>query len=123
MRSAHTGASHARNARLIGFYFDLDLDGVRPTVECDGERVSPHLAAFHRWHNSDHVNRGWGERGPMEKHRAYIRGLMADPSTLPIMMSWDGELMGYCEMVWTKVSVRAPVPSPARSASPFETLC
>ncbi|KAI0336843.1 hypothetical protein GY45DRAFT_1265653 [Cubamyces sp. BRFM 1775] len=89
-------------------YFDLDLDGARPTVECDGERVSPHLAAFHRWHNSDHVNRGWGERGPMEKHRAYVRALMADPGTLPIMMSWDGELMGYCEMVWIKENHVAP---------------
>ncbi|CDO75011.1 hypothetical protein BN946_scf184965.g13 [Trametes cinnabarina] len=89
-------------------YFDLDLDGERPTVECEGERVSPHLAAFHRWHNSDHVNRGWGERGPLEKHRAYVRSLMADPSTMPIMMSWDGELMGYAELVYTKENHVAP---------------
>ena len=69
--------------------------------------VSRHLAAFHRWHNSDHVNRGWGERGPLEKHREYVRTLMADPGVLPVMMSWDGELMGYAELVYVKVGADA----------------
>ena len=76
-------------------HVDLGSDG--------DDEVSPHLAAFHRWHNSEHVNRGWGERGPMEKHRAYLRALMADPGVLPVMMSWDGELMGYAELVYIKV--------------------
>ena len=39
----------------------------------------------------------------MEKHRAYLRALMADPGVLPVMMSWDGELMGYAELVYIKV--------------------
>lgn len=80
-------------------YFDFDADA--------GEQVvSHHLATFHRWHNSDHVNRGWGERGPLEKHRDYIRNLMADPGVLPLMMSWAGELMGYAELVYVKVGAR-----------------
>ena len=83
-------------------YFDLDGRGAD---EPDG--VSAHLATFHRWHNSDHVNRGWGERGPLEKHRAYVRALLADPGVLPIMMSWDGELMGYAELVYIKVRILA----------------
>ncbi|KAI0777786.1 acyl-CoA N-acyltransferase [Trametes elegans] len=88
-------------------YFDLEGHG--PGVECEGESgVSLHLATFHRWHNSDHVNRGWGERGPLEKHRAYVRDLMADPCVLPVMMSWDSELMGYAEMVYIKENHVAP---------------
>ena len=78
-------------------HFDLEGRGDEPGG------VSRHLAAFHRWHNSDHVNRGWGERGPLEKHREYVRRLMADPAVLPLMMSWDGELMGYLELVYIKV--------------------
>ncbi|KAI8969434.1 acyl-CoA N-acyltransferase [Trametes punicea] len=89
-------------------YFDLDVEGAQRTVECEGEQVSPHLATFHRWHNSDHVNRGWGERGPLEKHRAYVQALMADPGVLPVMISWDGELMGYAEMVYIKENHVAP---------------
>ncbi|RDX54639.1 hypothetical protein OH76DRAFT_1398017 [Lentinus brumalis] len=75
----------------------------------DGDdEVSEHLATFHRWHNSDHVNRGWGERGPIEKHRKYLRELIADPAVLPVMMSWDGELMGYAELVYIKENHVAP---------------
>ncbi|KAI0635281.1 acyl-CoA N-acyltransferase [Trametes polyzona] len=86
----------------------FDLEGTGPGVECEGETVSLHLATFHRWHNSDHVNRGWGERGPLSKHREYVRALMADPSVLPVMMSWDGELMGYAELVYIKENHVAP---------------
>ncbi|KAI0746896.1 acyl-CoA N-acyltransferase [Daedaleopsis nitida] len=87
--------------RMLEFtYLDLGADG--------DDEVSPHLATFHRWHNSDHVNRGWGERGPIEKHRQYIRDIMADPGVLPVMMSWDGELMGYAELVYIKENHVAP---------------
>ncbi|KAI0372060.1 hypothetical protein BV20DRAFT_964771 [Pilatotrama ljubarskyi] len=95
-------------------YVYFDLEGSGPGVECEGETVSLHLATFHRWHNSDHVNRGWGEHGPLQKHREYVRALMADPGVLPIMMSWDGELMGYAELVYIKENhVAAYVPGGA----------
>ncbi|EGO03326.1 hypothetical protein SERLA73DRAFT_83246 [Serpula lacrymans var. lacrymans S7.3] len=70
--------------------------------ENGNDYVGAHLDAFHRWHNDERVNRGWGEKGSMEKHRKYVREVMNDPSVLPVMMSWDGELMGYLEIVWIK---------------------
>ncbi|KAI0072067.1 hypothetical protein K474DRAFT_1668261 [Panus rudis PR-1116 ss-1] len=77
-------------------YVDLeDADG-------NEERVGRHLEAFHRWHNHPLVNKGWGEAGPIEKHRKYLKDLIADPAVLPLMMSWDGELMGYTELVYIK---------------------
>ena len=51
---------------------------------------------------------GWGEAGSMEKHRAYLAGLIADPAVLPLVMSWDGERMGYTEIVWIKENHVAP---------------
>ncbi len=86
-------------------YFDAtgEVVGTEPVPDAGGVRVSRHLATFHRWHNSDHVNRGWGERGPLEKHRKYVEGLLADPGVLPVIMSWDGEFMGYAELVYLKV--------------------
>lgn len=74
-------------------YFDVGQDG----------QVTPHLEAFHKWHNDDRVNKGWNERGSLEQHRRYVHGVMNDPAVLPIMMSWDGELMGYLEIVYVKV--------------------
>ncbi|KAL0960593.1 hypothetical protein HGRIS_005626 [Hohenbuehelia grisea] len=61
-----------------------------------------HLATFHRWHNNPRVNAGWGEGGTLVEHRAYLEKVLADPAVLPVMMSWDGELMGYIEIVWVK---------------------
>ncbi|KAG1722782.1 acyl-CoA N-acyltransferase [Suillus paluster] len=73
-------------------YFDLR----------SGSETSEHLDVFHRWHNSERVNRGWGERGSLEKHRTYITNVMNDPAVLPVMMSWNGEHMGYAEITYLK---------------------
>ncbi|KAI6167540.1 acyl-CoA N-acyltransferase [Pisolithus thermaeus] len=77
---------------LDSTYFDLG----------SGEGVSAHLEAFHRWQNNERVNKGWNESGSLEKHLKYVKGVMNDPAVLPMMMSWDGDLMGYAEIVWLK---------------------
>lgn len=66
-----------------------------------------HMEAFHRWMNDEVVNKGWGERGSEEKHRKYVLERWADLHVLPLMMSWDGELMGYTELTWIKVRVES----------------
>lgn len=78
-------------------YFDLEEGG-------DNGKVGRHLEAFHRWQNDPRVHKGWGEQGTIEYHREYVKRAMDDPSILPLIMSWDGDLMGYCEIVWLKVS-------------------
>ncbi|KAL5534935.1 hypothetical protein ACEPAF_3025 [Sanghuangporus sanghuang] len=60
------------------------------------------MDAFHRWMNDPRVHAGWGEAGDEEKHRGYVRSMMDEPSVLPLVMSWDGERMGYAELVWIK---------------------
>ncbi|KLO19948.1 hypothetical protein SCHPADRAFT_912557 [Schizopora paradoxa] len=61
-----------------------------------------HMDAFHRFMNDELVNKGWGEAGSEEKHRAYAQAVWEDPHVLPVMMSWDGELMGYVEFTWIR---------------------
>ncbi|KAK7683190.1 hypothetical protein QCA50_013863 [Cerrena zonata] len=78
------------------YHADLQEDKLGP----DG--VSPHLEAFHRWHNDPYVNRGWNEAGPIEKHRKYLKEMDADRGAIPVFMAWDGELMGYIELVYIK---------------------
>ncbi|KAG1836930.1 acyl-CoA N-acyltransferase, partial [Suillus tomentosus] len=79
-------------------YFDLR----------SGSNTSEHLDFFHRWHNSERVNKGWGERGSLEKHRAYITEIMNDPGVLPVIMSWNGKPMGYAEITYLKENHVAP---------------
>ncbi|PPQ92986.1 hypothetical protein CVT25_000187 [Psilocybe cyanescens] len=83
-------------------YFDLEgtHDGSKTLAGPSG--LSRHMAAFHRWHNDERVNSAWGERGSLETHRDYVESLLADPHVLPCMMSWDGELMGYVEIIYAK---------------------
>ncbi|TFK41714.1 acyl-CoA N-acyltransferase [Crucibulum laeve] len=80
----------------------FDLDGETDGTKISGGGISRHMAAFHKWHNDARVNSAWSERGSLETHRNYVEGLLKDPSVLPIMMSWDGELMGYAELVYIK---------------------
>ncbi|KAL1849839.1 hypothetical protein Daus18300_013152 [Diaporthe australafricana] len=61
-----------------------------------------HFEAYKRWQNSDRVNAGWKERGPDEKHRAYLASQLADPHSMSCVFSWDGKLAGYCELGWVK---------------------
>lgn len=87
----------------------FDLDGVTDLPEhktADG--VSRHLAAFHKWHNDPRINSAWGEAGTVEKHREYIEGQYRDPHAIPAVWSWDGELMGYVEVNYTKEDHVAP---------------
>lgn len=87
-------------------FVHIDLEDQRDHRARDG--VGRHLAAFHKWQNDERVNRGWGEQGTLENHREYLERLILDPGVLPVMMSWDGELMGYLEFVWVKVIVVQP---------------
>lgn len=67
------------------------------------DQITPHLEALHKWHNDDRVNSGWNERGSLEQHRQYVHDVLNNPGVLPMVMSWDGELMGYLEIVYIKV--------------------
>ncbi|KAF6750333.1 acyl-CoA N-acyltransferase [Ephemerocybe angulata] len=65
-------------------------------------RLSKHLAAFHKWHNDPRVAAAWGEAGSVAKHRAYIEGQYRDEHSVPCIFNWDGEMMGYVEVNWTR---------------------
>ncbi|KAI4528363.1 hypothetical protein K525DRAFT_184277 [Schizophyllum commune Loenen D] len=61
-----------------------------------------HFEVYKKWQNSDRVNVGWRERGPDEKHRAYLADRLADKHIMGFLVSWNGEHAGYGEMSWVK---------------------
>ncbi|PWN41061.1 hypothetical protein IE81DRAFT_292456 [Ceraceosorus guamensis] len=61
-----------------------------------------HFEAYCRWQNSDHVNKGWRERGSEDYHRQYHKGRLADPHIMGYILSWDGEPAGYGEASFNK---------------------
>ena len=61
-----------------------------------------HFEAYQRWQNSHRVNIGWREKGPEEKHKAYLAARLADPHIMGFVIEWDGEMAGYGEIGWAK---------------------
>ncbi|KAF7196069.1 Acyltransferase fer5 [Pseudocercospora fuligena] len=61
-----------------------------------------HFDNYCKWQNSDRVNHGWRERGPDEKHRAYLESQRLDPHTMSLIFLWDDEPAGDSEVGWAK---------------------
>ncbi|TFK62229.1 hypothetical protein BDN72DRAFT_398687 [Pluteus cervinus] len=87
-------------------FVHFDVEGLKdkepPKKDQNGIALSQHLQTFHKWHNDERVNAGWGEKGTLQAHRDYIVKVMGDPGVIACMMCWDGQLMGYVEIVWVK---------------------
>lgn len=81
------------------------LIGQTYAVEYIDPNSEKHMEAFHRWHNDERVNSQWNEAGSLEQHKAYIQRQHEDPHVWPVMGTWDGELMGYFEVFWVKVTI------------------
>ncbi|KAL5518321.1 hypothetical protein ACEPAH_3 [Sanghuangporus vaninii] len=87
----------------------LSFHVVKPDDTADVE-------AFHYWMNDERVDEWWGERGDLAKHRAYIQRALNDPTVLPLIMSWDGERMGYIVLTWIQENHLAPyIPNGAQN--------
>ena len=65
-------------------------------------RKEEHFNLYAKWQNSDRVNHGWRERGDEEHHRKYLQEREADPHSMGLLSSWDGEYAGYSEVNWCK---------------------
>ena len=58
------------------------------------------VALLHRWMNETRVAAIWEETGPIEHHRAYLQGLLADPHMLPLIGLLDDVPFGWFEVYY-----------------------
>lgn len=73
------------------------------TVDVDGD-----LARFHGWMNDPRVAAIWEEAGDLDRHRAYLQELRADPHMLSLLGAVDGVPFAYFELYWAKENRIAP---------------
>jgi acetyl CoA:N6-hydroxylysine acetyl transferase len=55
---------------------------------------------LHEWMNRPRVAEVWDEAGPIEHHRAYLQGLLADPHVLPLIGALDDRPIGWFEVYY-----------------------
>jgi acetyl CoA:N6-hydroxylysine acetyl transferase len=70
------------------------------------------LPIVHRWMNEPAVAHFWQEEGDLERHRAYLTGIAADPHVLPLIAELDRQPFGYFEVYWAKEDRIAPFCDP-----------
>jgi acetyl CoA:N6-hydroxylysine acetyl transferase len=63
---------------------------------------------LHRWLNDPRVDVFWNEAGDIEKHRAYLSKILADPHMLPLIGCFGDVPFGYFEVYWAKENRIAP---------------
>ncbi|WP_082491523.1 GNAT family N-acetyltransferase [Duganella sp. Leaf126] len=86
-----SGQVYARQIPWLGQVFSLR------TVDIERD-----LPTFNRWMNDPRVAHFWQEEGDLEKHRAYLAQLQADPHMLPLIGCADGKPFAYFEVYWAK---------------------
>ena len=82
-------------------WLDSTLSFRRVDIDADLER-------FNQWMNDPVVAAFWQETGDLEKHRAYLEVIDADPHMLSLVVCLDEKPFGYFEIYWAKEDRVAP---------------
>lgn len=82
-------------------WLGLDISFRAASLEAD-------LDLVHRWMNDPRVAAIWEEAGPIDHHRAYLSGLIADPHMIPMIGCFGDRPFGYFEIYWAKENRIAP---------------
>ncbi len=97
------GRYHPRRApKPRGTLYARHIPWLDRTLSFRVAEIDRDLERFHRWQNDPRVAVFWQEEGDLAKHRAYLDAQLADPHTMPLIASLDGEAFGYFEVYWAK---------------------
>jgi len=66
------------------------------------------LPRFHRWMNDPRVAYFWEEQGDLDKHRAYLGAIEADPHMMTLLGCLDGAPFCYFEIYWARENRLGP---------------
>lgn len=96
-RPKPNGLVYSRYIPWLGQTFSLR------TVDIEAD-----LAVFNRWMNDPRVVYFFEEAGDLDKHRAYLRGIDADPHMTTLFGCIDGAPFCYFEIYWAKENRLGP---------------
>ncbi len=89
-----------RPSGLHGVQYERFFPLIGKTVRFEILDLEKHLEVFHEWHNQRRVYRFWELNQSREELKAYLEKIHADPHSVPVIASVDGEPSGYYEVYW-----------------------
>ena len=110
LHHAFTGGQRhpVRPAKPTGTVYARWIPWLRRTLTFRTLHLQDDLPVFHRWMNDPRVDHFWGEAGDLDKHRAYLAALAADPHMLPLLGCIDGRPFSYFEVYWARENRLGP---------------
>jgi RimJ/RimL family protein N-acetyltransferase len=103
------GKRHPRRApKPSGIVYSRHIPWLRQVFTFRTMDIESDLPRFNRWMNDPRVAHFWNEDGDLDKHRAYLSGLAADPHMLTLLGCLDGAPFCYFEVYWAKENRLAP---------------
>ena len=97
-----------RPPKPIGIVYQRHISWLDRTLSFQAVNIEYDLGRFSRWMNDPIVAATWREEGDLDKHRAYLENIAADPHVIGLIGCLDGEAFGYFEVYWAKEDRIAP---------------
>ncbi|WP_088344285.1 GNAT family N-acetyltransferase [Rhodomicrobium vannielii] len=103
------GQRHPRRApKPTGEVYARHIPWLGQTLSFRALDIDTDLARFNRWMNDPRVAYFWKEEGDLDKHRAYLGAIAADPHMLTLIGCADGVPFSYFEIYWAKENRLGP---------------
>lgn len=97
-----------RPPKPTGTLYSRHIPWLGETLSFRVASIEEDLERLNRWMNDPRVAVIWDEAGDLEKHRAYLSGLLADPHMIPLIGCFDGVPFAYFEIYWAKENRLGP---------------
>ena len=97
------GRAHpVRDLPHDGTVYKRYVPEIGKTVSFRQLNIETDLVTFHEWHNQPRVLNFWELNKPMAELKDYLEKSLKDPHQFPMIVEFDGEMVGYYEMYWVQ---------------------
>lgn len=97
------GRAHpVRDLPHNGTVYKRYVPEIGKTVSFRQTNIETDLVTFHEWHNQPRVLNFWELDKPMAELKEYMETSLKDPHQFPMIVEFDGEMVGYYEMYWVQ---------------------
>lgn len=91
-----------------GVHYRRYIPEIEKTLSFRQIEIEKDLETFHEWQNQPRVYDLWDLNKSIDELRQYLQKTLQDPHTIPMILSFDDEPVGYFEVYWAADDRIAP---------------